>query len=587
MVKKFIFIGVLFYSIFSFSDVSAASLEERQNAVVETAYSYYYKGKMIQYDNSDFTRVSVKDKGFDVFSFRGSYMVPPEDATSQNTLFFVCSSFVYNVYKEAINYQLVGQPRQCVTKNMVALTGDIVVNRGDVTDSINVTDVMNQIKSILQPGDVLVYYSDKKRSGHAMLYVGNNTILHSFGYHFDWDNKQEKYEENGTIGEANLDVRLKTMLNTNYSDRYTILRPLNVASDDAYPITENATKRMQYPGLSIDKTSSVTELQAVDIGDEIEYTIKIKNNSSVPYTVSYQDQIPINTTYVAGLSNDFSIQQDGKIIGNLSLAGGEEKIVSYRVKVNQDSSLYGKDIVSGQTFVGGILAKTIKIPVDTVFTEEQLTLLRSGYSKYQRSSDMNEFLKSVYRDVGIDISSFRVKDIHKALFDTAKTSSNIDFYYLKQDDAQLTEEEQLIKKLHVHNMYAGTKTVVQYNSGVIKEVREDYLMDGDILISFTGNEEKTYLYLDHKLITMENGTLVEIADSNTINNILQTIIGEDFYTLLRPARYFRQSVSDIPPVTEENPNTADILIYYLFFAGCCIFGIVSSVIYFHNRRLKN
>lgn len=587
MVKKFIFIGVLFYSIFSFLDVSAASLEERQNAVVETAYSYYYKGKMIQYDNSDFTRVSVKDKGFDVFSFRGSYMVPPEDATSQNTLFFVCSSFVYNVYKEAINYQLVGQPRQCVTKNMVALTGDIVVNRGDVTDSINVTDVMNQIKSILQPGDVLVYYSDKKRSGHAMLYVGNNTILHSFGYHFDWDNKQEKYEENGTIGEANLDVRLKTMLNTNYSDRYTILRPLNVASDDAYPITENATKRMQYPGLSIDKTSSVTELQAVDIGDEIEYTIKIKNNSSVPYTVSYQDQIPINTTYVAGLSNDFSIQQDGKIIGNLSLAGGEEKIVSYRVKVNQDSSLYGKDIVSGQTFVGGILAKTIKIPVDTVFTEEQLTLLRSGYSKYQRSSDMNEFLKSVYRDVGIDISSFRVKDIHKALFDTAKTSSNIDFYYLKQDDAQLTEEEQLIKKLHVHNMYAGTKTVVQYNSGVIKEVREDYLMDGDILISFTGNEEKTYLYLDHKLITMENGTLVEIADSNTINNILQTIIGEDFYTLLRPARYFRQSVSDIPSVTEENPNTADILIYYLFFAGCCIFGIVSSVIYFHNRRLKN
>lgn len=587
MVKKFIFIGVLFYSIFSFLDVSAASLEERQNAVVETAYSYYYKGKMIQYDNSDFTRVSVKDKGFDVFSFRGSYMVPPEDATSQNTLFFVCSSFVYNVYKEAINYQLVGQPRQCVTKNMVALTGDIVVNRGDVTDSINVTDVMNQIKSILQPGDVLVYYSDKKRSGHAMLYVGNNTILHSFGYHFDWDNKQEKYEENGTIGEANLDVRLKTMLNTNYSDRYTILRPLNVASDDAYPITENATKRMQYPGLSIDKTSSVTELQAVDIGDEIEYTIKIKNNSSVPYTVSYQDQIPINTTYVAGLSNDFSIQQDGKIIGNLSLAGREEKIVSYRVKVNQDSSLYGKDIVSGQTFVGGILAKTIKIPVDTVFTEEQLTLLRSGYSKYQRSSDMNEFLKSVYRDVGIDISSFRVKDIHKALFDTAKTSSNIDFYYLNQDDAQLTEEEQLIKKLHVHNMYAGTKTVVQYNSGVIKEVREDYLMDGDILISFTGNEEKTYLYLDHKLITMENGTLVEIADSNTINNILQTIIGEDFYTLLRPARYFRQSVSDIPSVTEENPNTADILIYYLFFAGCCIFGIVSSVIYFHNRRLKN
>lgn len=587
MVKKFIFVGVLFCSIFSFLDVSAASLEERQKAVVETAYSYYYKGKMIQYDGSNFTRVNVKDKGFDVSSFRGSYMVPPEDATSQNTLFFVCSSFVYNVYKEAINYQLVGQPRQCVTQNMVALTGDIVVNRGDVTDSINVTDVMNQIKSILQPGDVLVYYSDKKRAGHAMLYVGNNTILHSFGYNFDWNNKQEKYEENGTIGEANLDDRLKIMLNTNYSDRYTILRPLNVASDDAYPITEDTTKRMQYPGLSIDKTSSVTELQAVDIGDEIEYTVKIKNNSSVPYTVSYQDQIPINTTYVAGLSNDFSIQQDGKIIGNLSLGAGEEKIVSYRVKVNQDSSLYGKDIVSGQTFVGGILAKTIKIPVDTVFTEEQLTLLRSGYSKYQSSSDMNEFLKSVYRDVGIDISSYRVKDIHKALFDTAKTSSNIDFYYLKQDDAQLTEEEQLIKKLQVHNMYAGTKTVVQYNSGVIKEVREDYLMDGDILISFTGNEEKTYLYLDHKLITMENGTLVEIADSNTINNILQTIIGEDFYTLLRPARYFRQSVSDIPPVAEENPNTADILIYYLFFVGCCIFGIVSSVIYFNNRRLKN
>ena len=121
--KKFIFWGfLLFLAFIPRISVSAASLEERQKAIVETAYSYYWKGKQIQYDNSSLTRVNVKDFGYDVRFYRGTYDISPEEATSQETLYFVCSSFVYNVYKEAINYSLMGDGRTCITENMIEIT---------------------------------------------------------------------------------------------------------------------------------------------------------------------------------------------------------------------------------------------------------------------------------------------------------------------------------------------------------------------------------------------------------------------------------------------------------------------------------
>ena len=65
--------------------VQCSTIEEVHKAFQEIAYSYYMRGKTIQYNH---------DKQ-DFFT--------PEEATPQNVNFLVCSAFVNSVYKELLN----------------------------------------------------------------------------------------------------------------------------------------------------------------------------------------------------------------------------------------------------------------------------------------------------------------------------------------------------------------------------------------------------------------------------------------------------------------------------------------------------
>ena len=61
------------------------TFDEVQIALKEVAYSYYMRGKFIQYN-------SLKVNWFS-----------PEEATSQNINYLVCSGFTRNVYRELLN----------------------------------------------------------------------------------------------------------------------------------------------------------------------------------------------------------------------------------------------------------------------------------------------------------------------------------------------------------------------------------------------------------------------------------------------------------------------------------------------------
>lgn len=587
--KKFIFwVFLLFLAFIPRMSVSAASLEERQKAVVETAYSYYWKGKQIQYDNSSLTRANVKDFGYDVRFYRGTYDISPEEATSQETLYFVCSSFVYNVYKEAINYSLMGDGRTCITQNMIEIKGDIVIDSANVTSSMDIAMQKKKIRDEIQAGDIIVYWSDTRKMGHAMLYIGNDQILHSTGSIYDWDNKQDRIEEKGTVSLTTLTDRLDSILDTQYSERYLILRPLKVADDNAYPITNNAKMRLQYPGLSIEKVASVTESQGIDIGQEITYTINVTNHSSSAYTVPYVDTIPDYTSYV-----DQSVQgadiNNNQLTGNILLNPNETKQITYRVKVDSDISLYGKKIVSDSTYVAGIKAKVLEIPVDSKLSQTQLESMNSVYNQHKNLTSIYDLINTIYLDsLNINLNIHSVKDVFNSIFDSNVNSYNTQFFYQKKDFSSLPVEKQIFHQIYVSNMYAGTRAIVEYNSGVIREVRSDYLVDGDIILSYTGDQENIYLYLGQKLITSRNGQIVEISDINTISDIMQSLIGENMYTVLRPSKYYAVNLDgssdDNHADIEDNPNTFDIVICYIFLASSCIFGIASSIIYFKQKK---
>ena len=72
----------------------ALTLEEKQRALVLTAFAYYDKGFPVQYDSTGLSVVGKSKHG----ALRITYETPPEFATKDETLFSVCSDFCYQTF---------------------------------------------------------------------------------------------------------------------------------------------------------------------------------------------------------------------------------------------------------------------------------------------------------------------------------------------------------------------------------------------------------------------------------------------------------------------------------------------------------
>lgn len=84
-------------------------------------------------------------------------------------------------------------------------------------------------------------------------------------------------------------------------------------------------------------------------GSILLYKITYKNNDDAPAQVTITDTIPSHTTYVEGSADNGGAYAGGKLTWGLQLAAGEEKTVSFQVKVNGD----GVRIVNTATAVEG------------------------------------------------------------------------------------------------------------------------------------------------------------------------------------------------------------------------------------------
>ena len=145
---------------FCFQTVKCSTIQEVRKAFQETAYSYYMKSKWIQYNH-------YKAKFFS-----------PEEVTSQNVNFLVCSAFVSSVYKELLDITVPGSTKDLLSY-AINKTGspEVVAYSPAYTtgkrimyfypNSTNITEVhepsMNDIFDHLESGDILTY------SGHTFL----------------------------------------------------------------------------------------------------------------------------------------------------------------------------------------------------------------------------------------------------------------------------------------------------------------------------------------------------------------------------------------------------------------------------------
>ena len=177
-----------------FPDLDLAGMTEVQKAVVVTAESLFLRGSRIQYEDTRFLNTTKLPYYRWAVGQRS-----PEEYTSQNLGFLHCAAFCYEVYRNALDLELMYENRVCYYTSRFESDADKILHETPASSGFStMTDAQldqkkQEFLSALQPGDIIVYRV--KTNGHAMLYVGNDTILHSSGSVYNWDGKKEVYEE--------------------------------------------------------------------------------------------------------------------------------------------------------------------------------------------------------------------------------------------------------------------------------------------------------------------------------------------------------------------------------------------------------
>ena len=134
-----------------------STLEEVHKAIKEVAYSFYMRGKYIQFSDSKYT----------VFH--------PEDATQQKIQFVVCWNLVQSIYTELLNItvplgdwknfqysvQYLGSPEVIAYSKINTQTNNLEMSfynsssKNNITTKINPS--INDIIPLLKIGDILSY----------------------------------------------------------------------------------------------------------------------------------------------------------------------------------------------------------------------------------------------------------------------------------------------------------------------------------------------------------------------------------------------------------------------------------------------
>ncbi|MCQ2478369.1 MAG: DUF11 domain-containing protein, partial [Clostridia bacterium] len=438
----------------------ANTVDEVKVALQEVAYSYYMRGKSIQYN-------TMKRNGF--FS--------PESATKQNTQYTVCSGYTQNIYHELLGIsipvsttKLINYARDNAGNPEVAAFGEREDN-GDFkltffdngNKSKEVTNPTTaDILTCLQPGDVLtctghaiflynlIYDDDGKITDAETIEstYGDGKIINveskvatnvpdgveRFGnnnhylYHGDGSLYYGKLSDSDTwtrlsdSGKANCSILRFIQSDTNgnavlnyrgaaYGDRDYI--------NEAIELNSTAKARIRFEKLYIEKTVDVFNDSIVEAGDKLTYTLTVKNKSRKDYTEDLKiiENIPENTTYNSCEADNSEAkitvdEKGGKIECNVGKLGLDHKVtLTYTVTVNKSSE--GKTVISAGS-VGGISTAEIYNPISKNLTKEQKAAIVKSCKKLTGKYSGKQLINAVYKDalgVNLGIDAIKVTDI--------------------------------------------------------------------------------------------------------------------------------------------------------------------------------
>ncbi|MBQ7276913.1 MAG: DUF11 domain-containing protein [Bacilli bacterium] len=483
--------------------------DDQQNVIKAIANAFLYKGVYNQYDQT--RRVAGSS---------------PYDASIYDTLYLDCSAYIYSVYTYAFGTSHHLQLNTAMNDNYASShigTSEIVyyVDVRDYPDEKSQKALLSEIYSNLQVGDCINYRhgTSSGTAGHIVMYIGNDTIIHSTGDDMsanEYSSNPELFQEMQTNKEK-VDGTVFTfsaqdMFVNDSSHRYlfkktasdsvwtfAIIRPL--ANSTKMKITDKALSNYLLSDVDIYKTSSAGSRTSVKRGQEVTFTLTFVNHSNVDIenVPVYKDLGNNSYDFISTSDNGIYIENAG-VFHLINIKANETKEITYTVRVKETAS---GTISEGDTYVHNIVIPKITNTVCTDFDHKEFTRIATELLNTKQYNSTLELIEDSYKQMGIEIGD---------LFDLS------------------LEDEAFINGIdyRVSDLRKGTK---------VKRLQQNTIEIGDILCTYnqkTG-EYTNYLYIrEDLLVKIVDGRVSKTSVPSGVQFILDKFFAFSKWEVMRP-----------------------------------------------------
>ena len=501
-------------------------------AVTTAANAYYLQGTQIQYDQSNRRR---------------NLNIAPEAATAETAVYLDCSSYVNSVYRTAFGVNVMDNEENPSTAGFAeycrgGTTSDVMgywVNADYTTDS-QIQQLLTQVRSRLQIGDLLIYRhgTEADPAGHVYIYMGDDIFLHCTGSSYLYgatpgesrDRATVAEKTGGAIRQIHADEIFVNTASTRYLFKATeedtvtcfgLIRPLN----RGLTVTEQMKDRLRYRGLDTELQVDAGQYTGICDGQTLTYTLTLTNPSG-----SQLSDVPIRVTLpeqVTPVSAGEMTLTDNVLIWTGKVDAGAVVTLTWTVRVNAPSG----SLITTQGTVGTV---PLNVLINTVsgYTGGRLSAVASEAAALAGSSfaDPLAMANKAYT-AAVGFAPFEG--------DTARVVLNL----LIDKDVDTLRTDTRLSGMAVPNLYGGLdlKNGFVTDNSRTRLVTEGYLTPGDVIVAEYDGIYEVFVYLGQgQLVKVSSAdgicTLVTSAgDAYTFYNVFNTFISYDCYVVLRPS----------------------------------------------------
>ncbi|MBR2406745.1 MAG: DUF11 domain-containing protein [Clostridia bacterium] len=522
-------------------EAPSVELDARQEAVIKTGEAFLMRGDKVQYDDTDFGNPSSSDYRWHL------HLDSPEDASYEYIKYTNCAAFCNDSYYFGMGYALPGNMH--TTFNMVNATAagkayasirklSVVRSVTDTHTEEEAEQLYNEFMRVIQPGDLMIVLRDTDGngtddSGHVMMYIGNEKMIHSSGSSYNFNTGVDTIEPSIRYGQTKDYFFRPASSNFIYGSRiskFAVIRPLDLSTMPE-DVPENTVNRLNnLTGIVAQKYASVRPGFTLNGGESITYTFDIRNTTDAAKTLTVTDTVPANTVYVSGAENI-----DGDAMSWTVTVPADGKVTfSYTVKVAADAPA-GAEIASVAT-IGDVTVDCPAVTVGNTFTADEQAAIIAAFNELKAEGTTLTgiaLVNEIYKRAGITDVTFADTE-----YDTIANGENgilvptaVSGSYQRY---KLAEAGNAYRNMIAPGLYGGMYLdSPMWEADRTQLAYHDDLVVGDVVIGRYTSGYSAYIYLGGDYLV----SLSSLAnDSKTVDDRLEYIpCWRYFYAVLRPS----------------------------------------------------